>query len=296
MTQAEELALLRHEVAVLREAINNLSQAYSTSPILPNEATAQDYIDGARRALANQQPPASAEVLDEAREVLRQLRESLKPAQVVQYTPNAEDLEQVRQAVDNLQPGTSLPIPSHLSEWGTAIYKSQGTSLVTRLLWLLDLSPDERNLVQALAKWPSDADSLSLLADWCEENSRTATGEQFRRLIPQSGDVLVFRYNRRDGEQGMRIMDRGADQVRAHLARHGKDVFCCVLLSGAEFDPSLLPADTLRKYGLVRQAEVDRAVLEEREACAEICSASGDSLGVGQRLAEVLMDRTPVAS
>ena len=84
--------------------------------------------------------------------------------------------------------------------------------------------------------------------------------------------------------------------MRGHFQRHGRDVWLLLLPSNCGL--AHLSSSDLFKLGLVRQAEVDRAVLEEREACAEIAQRTGfDSAGArSQHVARLIRARSAVAS
>jgi uncharacterized protein (TIGR02996 family) len=86
---------------------------------------------------------------------------------------------------------------------GTTVRPSPNLAVLSRLLWLLDLSEGERAFVRAAAEAPCDLDGLAVFADWLEEQQR-ADAERFRevalggmqRLNPQPGEVYVVRIPR----------------------------------------------------------------------------------------------------
>jgi uncharacterized protein (TIGR02996 family) len=60
----------------------------------------------------------------------------------------------------------------------------------------MGLDADPSPFVAALAEDATDFTTLAVFADWLEEHGHTALGVRFRKLMPQTGDLLVYQLKR----------------------------------------------------------------------------------------------------
>lgn len=200
------------------------------------------------RAALPPMPRASDEVITGAKLILAQLAAALK----LQAEPTADDSQSIM-------------------------------ALIHSLLWLLGLPPTEQALVRDLAAWPSDADTLTAFADWLNEHSSTQSGDQFRALIPTSHTILVFRCHT-NVTADFHAVSTAASTLSAHLARHGVEVPWIVLHPGQDVS-DLTPA-TLSALGYVPRASARLAVMQERDACAQIAESNPGSSNRERRIVE----------
>ncbi len=63
-----------------------------------------------------------------------------------------------------------------------------------RLIWLLELSPEERQFVRELAERPRGYSTFLIFRDWLDDCGRHADAGEIERLVPQKGDVLVVTF------------------------------------------------------------------------------------------------------
>jgi hypothetical protein len=160
-------------------------------------------------------------------------------------TPTTELLDEARRELrallDDLRAGCGgpalLPAPRPL----------------IRLCALLGLSERERAFVSVLADDAADFDLYNVLADWLEDEGRTKDGARVRRLVPQDGDVLIWRMPPTD--TGGVLLPFGAYEAAARnlqsvLMGRGVNTAYAVLPDDANL--SALDPDRMRAAGWVR--------------------------------------------
>jgi uncharacterized protein (TIGR02996 family) len=111
----------------------------------------------------------------------------------------------------------------------------------------LDVSP----FVAALTRDATDFVTLAVFADWLEEHGHTALGARFRRLLPQTGDLLVYRVqDDHYAEQLPRARDV-ANIVQKNL-REGFGVETYWLILPEDMELQQVDEATMRELGWVR--------------------------------------------
>ncbi len=96
-------------------------------------------------------------------------------AGVMRYPGGEHD--EARRVVEEIRrdPSVSLILPTTTDADGNLEWSYEPPPLrepLSRLLWLLGLSPGERGFVQALADTPSDGVTLSVFSDWLRDQNR----------------------------------------------------------------------------------------------------------------------------
>ncbi len=96
-----------------------------------------------------------------------------------------------------------------------------------RLDYLLGLSEGERRFVRDAADHPSDEVNLQVFADWLEDERRPKEAEEVRRITPEDGSLLVYRFpSTEDGREEVRAF---AENIREQLDEIGRRVsFVCL--------------------------------------------------------------------
>jgi uncharacterized protein (TIGR02996 family) len=113
------------------------------------------------------------------------------------------------------------------------------------------LGVDALPFVAALAKDATDFVALVVFADWLEEHGQTALGARFRRLMPQTGDLLVYRVqDDHYAEQLPRARDV-ANIVQKNL-REGFGVETYWLILPEDMELQQVDEATMRELGWVR--------------------------------------------
>lgn len=130
---------------------------------------------------------------------------------------------------------------------------------LAQVISLLELSEGERAFLQATAdarhKPAELACQLMIFADWLEEQGRSTEGGIMRRLVPQTGDVLVFTHSGLDPVL-RKDLDKVAETVLKYLEQIGREVF--VIVTSNSCDLNLWTPSQLVGAGLARLSEVDR--------------------------------------
>jgi uncharacterized protein (TIGR02996 family) len=118
----------------------------------------------------------------------------------------------------------------------------------------MTLGADACPFVAALAKDATDFATLAVFADWLEEYGHTDLGVRFRRLMPRTGDLLVYRIQGDDyAEQLSRARDV-ANEVRKNL-RDNFGVETCWLILPNGRSVQHMDEATMRQLGWVRVPE-----------------------------------------
>lgn len=181
---------------------------------------------------------------------------------------------------------------------GTAVMETLNTAkfvkLIERLLWLLGLSGGERAFVHAAASSVRAGDvagayeGLMVFADWLEDAGRTADAGELRRLVPETGDVLVVcapaeapKIRMAPGETEYAKAQRAATAMMDHLTRLGRDVCVAAVPHGSDakvVERTLL--DTIRRE-MRRRADRDARV-ELAASLLPAAMAVGASFGTAE--------------
>jgi hypothetical protein len=220
-------------------------------------------------------------------------------------TPPAEDMINLQ----NIPAGTTLALPEGMQ----VEYAYPLPPVIDRLLTLLSLSDAERAFVRAAADARHDPaeqyDALLVFADWLEDQGREAVGARVRRLVPESGDVLVMTYRRsqnlashlareEDEAQRNNLLDVGK-AIADDLDKLGRQVYTVVLPEGFDLR-------TAMDHGLIRvedyndswkslrplldgepegKAEIGQIGLIDRQAAALIARLKAENAALRERVA-----------
>jgi uncharacterized protein (TIGR02996 family) len=115
------------------------------------------------------------------------------------------------------------------------------------------LGADALPFVAALAKDATDFATLAVFADWLEEHGHTDLRVRFRRLMPQTGDLLVYWFHGYDYAEHLqlrRVRDV-ANSVRQML-RDNFGVDTCWLVLPEGHSVQHMDEATMRELGWVR--------------------------------------------
>lgn len=140
---------------------------------------------------------------------------------------------------------------------------------LNRLAWLLGLSDEERAFVEGVAAAASRPDEayemLMVFADWLEDRMRAAEAGGMRRLVPQTGDLLVCTYSGQRGGEAEYHARESMTQVVRLLFGLGRDVACVVVPEGVSV--TYVDPKELERAGWVRKDEHGERLL--RDALAD---------------------------
>ncbi len=159
------------------------------------------------------------------------------------HPPIAAGVEESRRIADSLVRGEPVAMPpGYMLSPGQ--YVPSVVRKVDRLVWLLSPSDQERQFVHQAASAPSDEVNLQVFADWLEDERRPKEAETVRRITPEDGSLLVYRFPNDPGSR--EAVKKFAEAFEEQLDEIGRRVpFVCLPSDPAlGWDITLLSPET----------------------------------------------------
>lgn len=231
----------------------------------------------------------------QALELLKRMNEAFDramqpPVIEAKWNENQPDIKQslksVADAVSKVGPGTATLIPSG-SSFTFAVDPAvvDLADMARRLAWLLGLSNQEYAFVTdcaglASARKPEDYYStLSVFADWLEDQGRTINGAEIRRLIPQTGDVILCVVSEREfkADPNLTAIRQHAVDLKESLKKLNRDVL--VVICGKGIDLANMSVNDIDTTPWGYAEAVKPARHAERRRCMDsICDGCRNGL------------------
>jgi hypothetical protein len=196
-----------------------------------------------------------------------------------------EDVEaarrELRALLDEVREAMGPPSPAAQAEFHEVARQLRDSGMLPELLQrvppafvrlcaLLGLSDRERAFVVAALDDAADSDTLSVLADYLEEQGRTRDGARLRRLSPKDGDVLAWTVPDGGDQSPRDAACAAALRLQTSLRdAHGVQTLWVVLPADGGLE--VLPPDALRAAGWVRADRLARDL--EAMAALEDCDS-----------------------
>lgn len=121
-----------------------------------------------------------------------------------------------------------------------------------RLIWLLELSPEERAFVRDTAERPRYYPMFLIYCDWLVDQGRHSDAGNLERLVPRKGDVLVVTFPK-DGDGARKAAMELIDEINKYLAPFDRQVQGIGLPDNWKIE-NLTP-EMMRENGWIRAAE-----------------------------------------
>lgn len=211
----------------------------------------------ARRQATEDLRAEALSLLGEVREAFAQM---MNPPVVHYSVQPREDSEEARklaqELLQHMAMGQAIVWPEGFNCTASPAL-IQMNALISRLMWLLGLSDAERGFVEDATSQATDGEldgvyeTLLVYADWLDDQMRTKDGAEIRRLVPQHGDVVVWRCPRAvNPQQAMKVGKEVMSAVSANLKAMGREVVCVCLTH--DWDVSTLDEGQMRELGWER--------------------------------------------